>query len=440
MDAAEGLAPAATLTLTFTTANWDALRTIRVTAIGDGVVEGQHVTLLATTVTSGDTTTGTVSGGTGRADEFTVAGSPFTAHSLRGLQVRITGGTGAGQVRTIWDNLAGTIVASEDWDVLPDATSTFVISGYTGPVTAGQLTGTVTNADTHGDGRTVTLTGVTLPTANGGLAGAILRVVGATGETFYRVIASNTATTITVVDAWGTGAITVGTQLLVTGIPGADRRRRAGARARRRHQGRGHRPDRRHHPPARRGRDRRPVRCDRELHRAPDPLPRGRRDRHVVLRPILTPSLDIGGPDCGLPSGCSRLPGRVRRRRRPVAAGRRLAAPHLHRRERGTSPQIVTIARACRTPWSTATTCRPSRTAQRRTIGIQGPLFVSGGDDPNPPVELSLDGYLPILLPGESSGGPLPITASTARRRSSPRRSTGSSCTTRTARPPTPAS
>ena len=27
----------------------------------------------------------------------------------------------------------------------------------------------------------------------------------------------------------------------------------------------------------------------------------------VVLRPILTPSLDIGGPDCGLPSGCSRL-------------------------------------------------------------------------------------------------------------------------------------
>ena len=50
----------------------------------------------------------------------------------------------------------------------------------------------------------------------------------------------------------------------------------------------------------------------------------------------------------------------------------------------------------------------------RRVSGIQGPLLIDGGDDPNPPVRLTLDGYLPIVLPGESSGHPLTITATTA--------------------------
>ena len=52
--------------------------------------------------------------------------------------------------------------------------------------------------------------------------------------------------------------------------------------------------------------------------------------------------------------------------------------------------------------------------AARRTHLIQGPLYVSGGDDPNPPVQLTLDDYLPVLLPGESSGSPDEILASTA--------------------------
>ena len=75
----------------------------------------------------------------------------------------------------------------------------------------------------------------------------------------------------------------------------------------------------------------------------------------------------------------------------------------------------------------------------RRLTGIQGPLFVSGGDDPDPPVQLSLDGYLPILLPGETSGETAADHRVHRRMPSSPPRSTASSSTTRTALPPTSA-
>ncbi len=412
VDLAEGLAPASTLTLTFTTGNWDALRTIRVTAIGDGVVEGQHVTLVATTVLSSDARTGTVGGLTGRADEFTVAGSPYAAHSLRGYLIRVTGGTGAGQVRTIWDNLADTIVVDGDWDVLPDTTSTFVITGYTAPAATGELGGTVTNPDTNGDGRTVTISGVTLPTSNGGLTGALLRIVGASGEVSYRVIASNTATTITVVDPWGAGAIVVGTQLVVVGVLGltvpavqvlvhdADTkgvvvtptgdtvlRLVEGALA-------GQFGDTASYT----------VRLTRS--------PAAGETVTVVLRPILTPSLDIGGPHCGLPSGCSRLQVEF------VAGPGQTVLTDGSLRLTFTSAtwaaaQTVTL-RAVQDTVIDGNDVQAFADRSRRLTGIQGPLFVSGGEDPNPPVQLTLDGYLPILLPGESSGEPLPITASTA--------------------------
>jgi hypothetical protein len=57
--------------------------------------------------------------------------------------------------------------------------------------------------------------------------------------------------------------------------------------------------------------------------------------------------------------------------------------------------------------------CSPSPT---RPVALRhsGPAADDGGDDPNPPVQLTLDGYLPIVLPGESSGHPLTITATTA--------------------------
>ena len=132
----------------------------------------------------------------------------------------------------------------------------------------------------------------------------------------------------------------------------------------------------------------------------------------VVLRPILTPSLDIGGPDCGLPSGCSRLQVEF-----VAGAGQVLQADGSLRLTFTAAhwdvAQIVTL-RAVQDTVIDGNDVQAFPDRARRTIGIQGPLFVSGGDDPNPPVQLSLDGYLPILLPGESSGGPLPITATTA--------------------------
>jgi hypothetical protein len=51
----------------------------------------------------------------------------------------------------------------------------------------------------------------------------------------------------------------------------------------------------------------------------------------------------------------------------------------------------------------------------RRANLVQGPLFVFGGLDPDPAYNTSLEGYLPILLPGESSSSPLPVVLPTAR-------------------------
>src|SRR4029078_9458161 len=67
---------------------------------------------------------------------------------------------------------------------------------------------------------TFTVTGAVLPTANGGLSGATVRVVNTTGQGASPTIASTTATTITVTDPWGAGTISVGTQIYLVGIPG----------------------------------------------------------------------------------------------------------------------------------------------------------------------------------------------------------------------------
>ena len=412
VDAAEGLAPATTLTLTFTTANWDALRTIRVVAVGDGVVEGQHVARISTVVTSTDAIAGTVGGGTGRADEFTVAGSPFTPMTLRGYLVRITGGTGAGQVRSIWTNLADTIVVEGDWDVVPDTTSTFLITGYTAPATTGQVVGSVTTADVFGDGLTLEVAGAAFPTANGGLTGALIRVVGQTGGTFYRTVASNTATTITVTDAWGAGTIVAGTEIVVVGVPGtvvdpvialvhdADTPGvvviPSGGNPLRLVEG------------ALAGQFGSTASFTVRLTRSPV----AGETVTVVLRPIPTPSLDLGGPDCPQPSGCSLVqlvfvagPGQT------VLADGSLRLTFTS--ATWATAQTVTV-RAKQDLIVDGSDVQAFPDRARRVTPIQGPLFVSGGEDPDPPVQLSLDGYLPLLLPGELSGNPLPITATTA--------------------------
>ncbi|MFN8136916.1 MAG: calcium-binding protein [Propionicimonas sp.] len=44
---------------------------------------------------------------------------------------------------------------------------------------------------------------------------------------------------------------------------------------------------------------------------------------------------------------------------------------------------------------------------------VQGALVVAGGNDPDPDYDIEIDTYLPVLLPGESSGHPHPVTATT---------------------------
>lgn len=69
---------------------------------------------------------GTASSGTGTT--LVCSGKTWTASQWINSQVRITGGTGAGQIRTITGNTADTLTVAT-WTTNPDATSTFVIEG-----------------------------------------------------------------------------------------------------------------------------------------------------------------------------------------------------------------------------------------------------------------------------------------------------------------------
>jgi hypothetical protein len=70
--------------------------------------------------------TGTATSATGTT--LTQIGKTWTASQWINSQVRITGGTGAGQIRTITANTADTLTVAT-WTTNPDATSTYVIEG-----------------------------------------------------------------------------------------------------------------------------------------------------------------------------------------------------------------------------------------------------------------------------------------------------------------------
>lgn len=71
------------------------------------------------------TTTGTASAGAEYS--LTDAGSGWTVNGYRDYIVKITGGTGIGQVKTILENTAEILYVDGRWDVTPDNTSQFSI-------------------------------------------------------------------------------------------------------------------------------------------------------------------------------------------------------------------------------------------------------------------------------------------------------------------------
>lgn len=72
--------------------------------------------------------TGTSSGSNGAAS-FNDTSKNWTNANWTGYQIRITGGTGAGQIREISSSMATSLGITTNWLVTPDATSTYVIEG-----------------------------------------------------------------------------------------------------------------------------------------------------------------------------------------------------------------------------------------------------------------------------------------------------------------------
>lgn len=69
--------------------------------------------------------TGTASAG--GASTLTCTGKTWTIDQWRNYQVRITAGTGIGQIRNIASNTATQLTTSTAWTIQPDATSVFAI-------------------------------------------------------------------------------------------------------------------------------------------------------------------------------------------------------------------------------------------------------------------------------------------------------------------------
>jgi hypothetical protein len=215
----------------FTPTSWAAV-TITLTAVNDGKVEGTHFGYVTHTIAqangqNGDLWTGLLHAVPGPRSELVVNRSDLPVltdyRNLRGYLLRIVTGAAAGQYRRIFDvvDLGGPTVLlllETGLDRLPVAGDGWVISGYTPPPSLGFIGGTVTAVV----GNVITLdpNGTPLPTGPGALSGAIVRIVDGSGPGVYRRIASNTAWTITTVDAFPSSA--VGAQIAVLGLLGVD--------------------------------------------------------------------------------------------------------------------------------------------------------------------------------------------------------------------------
>ena len=389
---------------------------ITLEAIHDGVVEGPHFGYVSQSLSSlGEIWSGTGLQLTGKKNEISIdlAGLPAGAtatNALRGYLVRIFNGAGEGQYRRIYESYVSggrlVIAAETNWDILPGTTAGWVISGYSGPASVSSLGGTVA-AVTNG-GRTIRLTGVTLPTANGGLVGAIVRITDGSGPGQYRRIAWNTADEITTVDPWGAGTITVGTQVAVLSVLGIDVDRVSVAIADSDTPGVVVTPSDgstrlvEGTPGTGAGSvtDTYTVR----LTRAPGQTIK------VYLDPQVTPSGYF-------PSTTGAF---VRTDRVQVTLGGVLTEAGtgryyvLFNDSNWMTEQVITVT-AIADGIVDGNDLQAFAPVARRAGTVQGPLFVFGGEDPDPAYNTSLDGYLPLVLPGETSTSPKPPVLPTIR-------------------------
>jgi RHS repeat-associated protein len=96
------------------------------TILNKNVILGPRVILTPTAATINNLAAGT-STGSNTTTTLNDTTQSWTTKQWAGLTVQITGGTGAGQFRTISSNTATQLTVSQAWTTIPDATSTYAI-------------------------------------------------------------------------------------------------------------------------------------------------------------------------------------------------------------------------------------------------------------------------------------------------------------------------
>lgn len=128
----------------------------------------------------------------GAAKTLTDSGATWGTNQYTGWMVKITGGTGSGQVKQIASNTGTALTVDGNWVTNPSTDSTYVI--YRGaPATSGKATAGAASSVTDGNAAWATnqWTGFTVELRSG------------TGSGQTGTVASNTATVLTMASAWG---------------------------------------------------------------------------------------------------------------------------------------------------------------------------------------------------------------------------------------------
>jgi hypothetical protein len=125
----------------------------------------------------------------GAAKSITDTGAAFG--TLNGFFVKLTGGTGSGQVKHIDSNTATALTVDSNWITNPDATSTYVVYSNP-PASFGKAT--------SGAATTLTVSNATWGT--NAWTGYTVEITAGTGVGGIKQVSSNTGTVLTVDSAW----------------------------------------------------------------------------------------------------------------------------------------------------------------------------------------------------------------------------------------------